>query len=281
VRLGVTAFLTDQGIAPAALAAAAEERGYSSLWLPHHSHLPVRAEVPPGLVEGVDLDDYKRGLDPLIGLAFAAEATKYLRLGTGVLLVAQLDAISTAKQIATLDHLANGRVVLGVGTGWNRAEAEDHGLDFGERRAVLREHVECMQAIWRDDVAEYRGRHVRLPPAWSWPKPAARRVPILLGGAATDAVFSAVCAFGDGWMPIGGAGLAEAMPRLATMAREAGRDPASLEVVPFGSVPTEGKLAHFAELGVSEVVLRLRNGAPGDVLRQLDDYAAFVTRFSS
>lgn len=277
MQLGITAFLTDRGMAPGELGLAVEERGFSSFWLPHHTHLPVRAGTPPGLVGGVNLEDYKRGLDPLVALAMVAAVTTRIRLGTGVLLVAQQDPISLAKQVATLDHLSGGRVVLGVGYGWNRAEAEDHGVDFSQRRAIVREHVLCMKALWRDDVAEFAGEFVTLPPAWSWPKPAQRSsVPVLLGGGATDAVFEAVCDYGDGWLPIGGAGLGSALGRLKAHAQRAGRDPASLRVVPFGTVPDQGKLAHLAGIGLTEVVLRLRNGPRDDMLRELDVHAGFL-----
>jgi len=141
VRLGITAALTDLDVTPAALAAAIEEIGFDSFWLPEHTHLPVREDVPPALVEGVRLDDYKRCLDPLIALATAAAVTERIGLGTGILLAAQHDPIVLAKSVATLDHLSGGRVTLGVGVGWNRAEAEDHGVDFGRRWFVVREHL--------------------------------------------------------------------------------------------------------------------------------------------
>ena len=135
MQLGITAFLTDRDMAPAALARAVEERGFDSLYFPEHTHLPVRADVPPTLVEGVRLDDYQRGLCPLVALSTAVPVTERIRLGTGILLVAQHDPLALAKQIATLDHLSGGRFTLGLGFGWNRAEAEDHGIDFGRRHA--------------------------------------------------------------------------------------------------------------------------------------------------
>ena len=277
MRLGVTAFLTDRSMPPGALARAAEERGFDALYLPEHTHLPLRADVPPALVEGVDLEDYRRGLDPLVALGMAAQATSRLRLGTGVLLVAQHDPIVLAKQLATLDHLSGGRVVLGVGFGWNRAEAEDHGVDFARRRDVARDHMRCMQALWSMEQPAYHGEHVDLPPCWSWPKPCQQpRVRTLVGGGATDAVFSAVADYGDGWLPIGGSGLARAVPLLRERLERAGRDPGGVAVVPFGTVPTEAKLEHFAGLGIGEVVLRVRSGPEGAMLRQLDHHARFL-----
>lgn len=278
MRLGVTAFLTDRSMPPGPLARAVEERGFGSLYLPEHTHLPLRADVPPALVEGVDLEDYRRGLDPLVALGMAAEATSRIRLGTGVLLAAQHDPIVLGKQVATLDHLSGGRVVLGIGFGWNRAEAADHGVDFAVRRAVARDHVRCMQALWSMERPEYHGEHMDLPPCWAWPKPVQQpRVRTLVGGGATPAVFDAVAEYADGWLPIGGSGLGTAVPLLREHVARAGRDPASVGVVPFGTVPTEAKLEHLAGLGVDEVVLRVRSGPEDRMLRQLDEHARFLT----
>src|SRR5664280_2184052 len=279
MHLGITAFLTDLAMGPADLARAAEDRGFHSLYLPEHTHLPVRADTPPALVEGVHPDDYRRSLDPLVALATAASVTGRIKLGTGVVLVAQHDPIVLAKQVATLDHLSGGRVVLGIGFGWNRAEAADHGVEFRMRREVAREHVLCMQALWRDDQAEFHGDHVDLDPCWSWPKPVHGRVPVLLGGGPTPANFSAIAEYGDGWMPIGGSGLRAAIPELRRAFEVAGRDPSTAQVVPFGTIPTEDKLAHFAELGVDEVVLRVPGGSRSEILDVLDAHAVFVTRF--
>ncbi|MGO8869914.1 MAG: LLM class F420-dependent oxidoreductase [Acidimicrobiales bacterium] len=279
MRLGITAFLTDRDMAPTDLARAAEERGFHSLYLPEHTHLPVRAATPPAVVEGVRPEDYRRSLDPFVALAAAVSVTDRILLGTGVVLVAQHDPIVLAKQVATLDHLSGGRVVLGIGFGWNRAEAEDHGVVFGERRAVAREHLLCMQALWSEDEAEYHGRYVSLDPCWSWPKPVRRpRVTTLVGGGATPSVFAAVAEYADGWMPIGGSGLAEALPRLRRAVEEQGRDPGAVRVVPFGTVPTAAKLDHFRGLGIDEVVLRVPSGPPAAMLAVLDAHAVHLER---
>jgi len=280
MRIGVTCFLTDRDMDPVGVARAAEERGFASLFLPEHTHLPVRADTPPGLVDGVSLDDYKRSLDPFVALATAAAVTSELRLGTGVSLVAQHDPIVMAKQVATLDHLSGGRVDLGIGFGWNRAEAADHGVDFADRRAVAREHVLCMRALWRDDPAEYHGEYVDLDPCWSAPSPAQRPgVPVLLGGVASAGNFAAIAEYGDGWLPVGGSGLGEALPALRRAFEERGRDPASARVVPFGTVPSYEKLAHYQQLGIDEVVLRVPSGGADQMLATLDAHARFVDRF--
>ena len=277
MRLGITAALTDRDATPAALAVAVEELGFDSLYLPEHTHLPVREDVPPALVEGVRLDDYKRCLDPLVALSTAAAVTTRIGLGTGILLVAQHDPIVLAKQVATLDHLSGGRVTLGVGFGWNRAEAEDHGVDFARRHAVAREHLAAMEAIWSQERAEYHGEFVDFDPTWSWPKPRQQpRVRVLVGGGAGDAVLSAVAECADGWVPIGGRGLGDAVPRLRALAEAAGRDPAGLDVVPFGTIGGQGKLEHYASLGVTEVVLRIRAGDPASMRAELESLAPLV-----
>ena len=282
MRLGITAFLTDRDMAPAALARAVEERGFDSLFLPEHTHLPLRADVPPGLVEGVRLEDYRRGLCPLVALSTAVATTERIRLGTGILLAAQHDPIVLAKQIATLDHLSGGRFTLGIGFGWNRAEAADHGVPFADRRAVAREHVLCMQALWSQDQAEFHGEFVDLPPAWAWPKPRQQpRVRVLIGGGSGDAVLGAVADYADGWMPIGGSGLADAIPRLHQLAQERDRDPAEISVIPFSTIGTAAKLEHYATLGVTEVVLRLPSGTSAEMLPELDRLAALLALATS
>jgi probable F420-dependent oxidoreductase len=280
VRIGVTAFLTDETMTAAAFARAAEERGFSSVFVPEHTHLPVRDAVPPGLVDGVRLEDYRRSLDPMVALSTAASVTQRIALGTGVILVAQHDPVVLAKQVATLDHLSGGRVVLGIGFGWNRAEAADHGVAFDSRREIAREHVLCMQALWSQETAEFHGRHVSLDPCWSWPKPRQRpRVTTLVGGGATPAVFAAVAEYADGWMPVGGSGLADALPRLHRAVEERGRDPKAIRVVPFGTVPSDDKLAHFSNLGIAEVVLRVPSGPDDEMLATLDGHLPYLERF--
>ena len=184
MRIGVTAALTDRSMPVDDFARAVEARGYDSLYLPEHTHLPVALATPPALVGGMHLDDYKRTVDPFVSLAAAAAVTDRILLGTGIALVAQHDPIVLAKQIATLDRLSGGRFVLGMGYGWNRDEAADHGVDFSARRALAREKVLCMQALWSEDEAEFHGVHVSLPPSFSWPKPIQQpRVRVLVGAA--------------------------------------------------------------------------------------------------
>ncbi len=277
MQVGVTSFLTDRSMAPAAFAVAAEARGFHSLYLPEHTHLPASAATPPAVVAGVSVEEYRRSLDPMVALASAAAVTTTVRIGTGVCLVAQHDPIVLAKQVATLDRLSDGRFVLGVGFGWNAAELADHGVEFTERRAVTREKVRCMQALWTEDLPEFHGEFVDLPPCHAWPKPLqAPYPPVLLGGGAGPRLFAAIAEYADGWIPIGGAGLAASLPRLRDAFEQAGRDPSVLHVVAFGTIPDEAKLAHLEAIGVTEVVLRVRSGTPDEILPVLDDYARFV-----
>ena len=194
--------------------------GGRGAWL--HLAVPSRAHPSPGAGRhtagtgrrACPSDDYRRSLDPFVALATAVPVTTTLQLGTGVVLAAQHDPIVLAKEVATLDHLSGGRVVLGVGFGWNREEASDHGVDFALRRRIAREHVLCMQSLWGDDEAAFDGEFVHLEPCWSWPKPVRGRVPVLVGGGPTAANFAAIAEYGDGWMPIGGSGIADAVPAL-------------------------------------------------------------------
>jgi probable F420-dependent oxidoreductase len=274
MRIGVTLFATDRTIRPDELAAEAEARGFESLYLPEHTHIPTSRLTPAPTGDAELPEEYRRTLDTWVALASAAAVTTTLRLGSGIALVVEHDPIALAKQVATLDHLSGGRVVFGVGFGWNREEAEDHGVDWPARRAVTRERVKAMQSLWTEEVASFDGEFVHLSPSWAWPKPVQDHIPVLLGGAAGPILFEHIADYGDGWIPIGGAGLSESLPRLRDVWAEKGRDPSRLEVIPFGTVPTPGKLEHYANLGVTEVVVRIPGGGRDDVLRTLDRLAS-------
>lgn len=282
MRYGVTMFATDVSIDVVELAREAEARGLESLWLPEHTHIPVSRITPPPTGDAELAEEYKRCLDPLVALAAVATATTTLRLGTGILLPAQREPIVTAKAVATLDHLSGGRVALGVGFGWNEDELAHHGVAMRERRAVARERLLAMQALWAHDEASFEGDHVHFGPSWSWPKPrqagadGTRRVPVLLGGGAGPTLFRHLAEYGDGWIPIGGAGLTKAVPELRRTVEAAGRDPDQLEIVPFGSIPDAGKLDHFERLGVTECVFRVPSAPRDVVLPLLDEQAALV-----
>lgn len=276
MRYGVTIFLTDQTIDAVTLARSAEDRGFNSLWLPEHTHIPTSRRTPAPTGEPL-AEEYRRSLDPFVALSAAAAVTTRLTVGTGIALVAQRDPIVTAKAAATLDWQSGGRLWLGVGYGWNVDEMEDHGVEPSTRRGRAREHILAMRSLWEDEVASFAGEFVRFPETWSWPKPRQRPLPILVGGAPGPALFSQVAEFGQGWIPIGGAGLTDAIPRLRDTVAAAGRDPSDLEIVPFGSLPDHGKLDHFERIGVTECVFRLPATGEPEVMRILDRYAGLIS----
>jgi probable F420-dependent oxidoreductase len=275
--LGITMFVTDESIDPVRLAREVEARGFRSLYIPEHTHIPTSRRTPPPTGEVTLPEEYKRTCDPFVALGAAAAVTSRIKLGTGVCLVAQRDPLVTAKAVATLDRIANGRFVFGIGFGWNREEMESHGVDFRSRRARAREHVLAMQRLWTDERASFDGEFVRFEDSWSWPKPLQQpRPPILIGGAAGPKLFAHIAEYADGWIPIGGAGVRDAMGDLRRAMEQAGRDPATLHVVPFGSIPDPGKLDYYASIGVTEVVVRVPCAPADVVLPLLDEYAALL-----
>jgi probable F420-dependent oxidoreductase len=277
VQLGVTIFATDRSMSPVDVAREAEARGFVSLYIPEHTHIPISRRTPPPTGDAQLAEEYKRTLDPFVALAAAASVTRTIRLGTGIALVAQHDPIVLAKTIATLDQLSHGRVVLGIGYGWNEDEMESHGVDPRRRRGLVREKMLAMQTLWAKDVAEFHGEFVRFAPSWQWPKPVQQPRPrVLIGGAAGPKLFAQIAEYADGWIPIGGAGLKQALPELARACEARGRDPESLEIVPMGVLPDAAKLEYYASLGVTESVLRLPSAPRDQVMPVLDAYARFV-----
>ncbi|MFJ5676185.1 TIGR03619 family F420-dependent LLM class oxidoreductase [Streptomyces sp. NPDC093097] len=274
MRIATTIFLTDETIRPVRLAHELEQRGFDGLYLPEHTHIPVSRDTPAPMGEPLPRA-YGRTLDAFVALGQAAAVTERLRLGTGITLVAQHDPIGLAKQIATLDHLSGGRFTLGVGHGWNVEEAADHGVEWATRRALVSDHLALMRALWADEPTGYEGRFGSVRASFAHPKPVGGAPRILLGGAAGPGLFAQIAAAADGWLPVGGRGLTEALPALRRAWAEAGRADAP-QVVPYAVRPTPGKLAHYQELGLTEVVLQLPAANEAEVLRTLDDYAQFL-----
>lgn len=275
MRYGVTIFATDQTWRADEVAVETEARGFASLYIPEHTHIPTSRKTPPPTGEAELADGYKRTLDPFIALAAAGARTERIRLGTGIALIGQREPIVTAKAVATLDYLTGGRVDLGIGFGWNIDEMENHGIDPARRRELVREHVLALRALWTDDVAEFHGDFVDVAPTWSWPKPVqAGGPPVLLGSAPAPKALAAVAEYCDGWMPIGGAGIREALPALHEACAAVDRDPASVTIVPFGTLYEPGKLEYYESIGVDEVVLRVPAGGRDVVLPELDRLAA-------
>ncbi|MFF5565996.1 LLM class F420-dependent oxidoreductase [Streptomyces sp. NPDC012623] len=275
MRIATTIFLTDETITPVRLARELEERGFAGLYLPEHTHIPVERTSP--YPAGGELPrEYGRTLDPFVALGQAAAVTERLALGTGITLVAQHDPIDLAKQIATLDHLSGGRFTLGVGFGWNKEEAADHGVEWTKRRALAQDRLALMRALWADEPTAYQGEFGAVRASLAYPKPVRGTPRVLIGGAAGPKLFAGIAEGADGWLPIGGRGLAESIPTLREVWTAAGRAPGDLQVVPYGVVPSEGKLAHYAELGIEELVVMLPSAGEAEVLRALDAYAAYV-----
>jgi probable F420-dependent oxidoreductase len=274
MKIGITMFATDLAMSPIELACEAEARGFYSLYIPEHTHIPTSRRTPAPTGDAVLAEEYKRTLDPYIALAAAAARTERILLGTGIGLVAQHDPITFAKELATLDFLSNGRLVLGIGYGWNHEEMENHGIDVKRRRERVRETMLAMQTLWTQEVASFNGEFVRFEPSWQWPKPVQQPRPrVLMGGAPGPILFSHIAEYGDGWLPIGGAGLAAALEQLREAFTAEGRDPATLHVVPMGVLPSAEKLAYYREHGVTESVLRVPSAPRDVVLPVLDQFA--------
>ena len=278
MSIGLTMFATDRSMAVPALAQSAEERGFDSVWIPEHTHIPTSRETPPPMGEDELPEYYKRSVDPLVALAAAAAVTQTVRLGTGIMLPAQREPIVTAKAIATLQNIASGRFELGVGFGWNKDEMASHGVDFKTRRAQTREHVLAMKALWSSNETEFHGQYVNFAKSWSWPKPDPS-VPVLIGGGFGPKMLADLVGYADGWIPIGGHGLADAIPKYRNALEDAGRDPDRARIIPFGSLPTLEKLEHFASIGVTEVVFRVPSASESEVLPILDQQADLKAQF--
>jgi len=274
MKYSLMTFATDYSIHPAELAKAAEDRGFESLFLPKHTHIPASRKTPyPG--GGGLPKEYSHTHDPFIALAMAAAVTKKLRVGTGICLVVEHDPIVLAKEIASLDLLSGGRVLFGIGGGWNVEEMENHGQSFKTRWKLLRERIEAMKAIWQNDEAGYHGELVNFDPIWSYPKPAQKpHPPILLGGHGEKA-FDRVIRYCDGWLPLTWVdpNIIPEIQELRERARKAGRDPKTISVTVFGAKPDGKQLDAYAEAGVERVLFGLPNAGADKVLPALDRLA--------
>jgi len=281
MEFGVTIFLTDRSIGPAEVAREAEARGFTSLFLPEHTHIPTARRTPAPMGEPLP-EEYWHILDPFVALTAAAAVTERLRIGTGICLVAQRDPFVTAKEVATLDLLSGGRFEFGIGFGWNVEEIEDHGVSFPQRRAVGRENVLAMKELWASDEASFAGERVRFDTSWAWPKPVQRPgPPILIGGQGGPVLFRHAAEYADGWMPVGARGVAKNLPVIREAFAAAGRDLSALRIVPLGTIPEAGKLEYLGGLGITEIVLNLPSAGRDDVLHVLDEHAKIVEPFRS
>jgi probable F420-dependent oxidoreductase len=272
--VGVFYFPVDYGINVAELAKALEDRGFGSLYVPEHTHIPLSRKTPfPG---GGELPKrYAHTHDPFVALAFAAAATKKLKVGTGICLVPQHEPIETAKAIASLDQLSNGRFVFGIGGGWNVDEMENHGATHKDRFKIMREHVLAMKALWTEEHASYKGEFVQFDPVLSYPKPAQRPHPPIVLGGESDHTLKRVVEYCDGWFPRTRAGFdpVEAKARLAKAASEKGRDPKSLTITVFGAPNKAEVLESYAKAGIEGALLAIPDGTRDEILAFLDKNA--------
>ena len=273
MEIGAIIFATEYTIPIDELARELEQRGFGSLVLPEHTHIPTSRISPwPG---GAELPrEYSNTYDPFVALSFAAAATKTLKLATGICLVAQRDPIVTAKSVASLDVLSGGRVIFGIGGGWNVEEMNHHGVEYKTRFKQLREHVLAMKSLWMEDEASFAGDFVNFGPTWSWPKPTQKPHPPVIIGGETDYTINRVIEFGDGWLPRASPNFdpTEGMKRLRQAADKAGRDMSSLSVTVFRAPPDAQVLESYAQAGIARSLLMLPTADRDTVLRLLDEY---------
>ena len=274
MQVGVFYFPVDYGIDPGELAAALEARGFASLYVPEHTHIPVSRRTPfPG---GGELPKkYAHTHDPFVALSFAAAATKKLLLGTGICLIPEHDPIVTAKSVASLDQLSGGRFIFGIGGGWNVEEMENHGAQYDTRFRLMRERILAMQAMWKEEEAAYHGKFVNFDPIWSYPKPKQRPHPPILLGGETDYTLRRIVEYCDGWIPRPVAGFTprDAKARLARMAELKGRNPAELSITVFRAPPDKAALDDYRAAGIEAALLEIPDLGRDEILRLLDKYA--------
>jgi len=275
-NFGVQMFPTDQAIQPIELARAVEERGLDSLFFPEHTHIPTSRRSP--FPAGGDLPEhYKRTHDPFVALGACAAVTQRIQLGTGICLVVVRDLIVLAKECASLDVISHGRLVLGIGAGWNAEEMENHGVPFSHRWAIVREKVLAMKQIWSQDAAEFHGEHVDFDPIWSWPKPARRGGPPIWIGASSKWVFDRVADYADGWMPIGGPG-SGSLELLRQAVDRAGRSMDEITLALFAAPGDYDQARGRLDQGFTELIFSLPPVPAAKALPLLDGFAELARK---
>ena len=276
-RFSVIQFATDRSLPPAELGIEVEARGLDGVFFPEHTHLPV-ASRSPFFPDGILPEPYRRTLDPFVALGMVAAVTRRIRLGTGICLVTEHDPIVLAKTIATLDHLSGGRVVLGVGAGWNEEELANHGTPYAQRWAVLRERIDVMRTLWREDEAHYAGTFTRFGPVWSWPKPARPGGPPIWIGASSRFVPARVAEYADGWMPILGRGEPPDFNAVRDACIRRGRRFEDIEFALFYAPEDEATCRDHLAGGFHELIFALPSAGRDDVLPKLDQLAQLAER---
>ncbi len=274
---GVSIFATEYTMHPADLARALEERGFESLWLPEHTHIPASRCSPwPG---GKDLPrEYWHTYDPFVALTAAAMATTRLRIATGICLIIERDPITTAKEVASLDQLSGGRFIFGIGGGWNAEEMENHGTGFKKRWRVLRERILAMKEIWTQDEAEFHGEFVNFDKIWSYPKPVQKPYPPILMGGDGPTTFDRVIEFCNGWLPIGiePADMVKKIAALRKRAEMAGRDPKRVSVSVYSARPEQRAIEELEKAEVERLIFRLPSADGETLLPLMDRYATLI-----
>jgi probable F420-dependent oxidoreductase len=280
MQFGAMMFSTDYSIRPDDLAKLLEDRGFESMWVPEHTHIPASRVSPwPG---GPDLPrDYWHTYDPFVALTAAAGATSTIKLGTGICLMIERDPITTAKEIASLDMISRGRFIFGIGGGWNAEEMADHGTNFRRRWRVLRENILAMKEIWTKEEAEYHGDFVNFDKIWAYPKPVQKPHPPIIMGGDGPTTFDRVVEYCDGWMPISGRvsegpSLREKIAMLKRQAEDSGRDPESISITIFGTRATAESVERMKADGVDRVIFTLPSVEKDEVLPIIDECAKYI-----
>ena len=285
MEFGLSMFTTDETATPAEVARAVEDHGFESYWVSEHSNMPLATDFPmPGPIPR----EYSSMLDPFVALTAAATVTTRIKLGTAICLLTQRDPINCAKLVASIDHLSGGRMLLGIGAGWNEPEMRNHGTDPATRFRLMRERVEAMKVLWTQEEAEYHGRLVDFEPTWQWPKPVQKpHPPVIVAGGGPN-IIKRIVDYGDGWIPsvvpvappemqgrvIGMAELAEIVPQLNRRAEEAGRPRPTVTITGMG---LDAEIYEtFTGLGIDRMILRLTPAPLDSVLAQIGEYAKQV-----
>ena len=279
MNVGLTIFVTSYTIDIVSLARHAERLGFESLFVPEHPIIPADMKTPwPGGKDGVLPDWYKRTIDPFVGLAAAAGATKKLKLGTGICLVPERDPLYTAKEVATLDHVSNGRFLFGIGAGWLKEESDVFKVDFPRRWTQTRDHILAMKALWKDELSEYHGKYVQFPKLWCHPKPVQKPHPPILIAGELEKSAERVADYGDGWFPRGraidAAGVEAGRKKIEKLFRERGRDPKTLTVSAFAAPPDKTNNRQFFDAGADRVIHLLPSEPEAKVLPLMEKWAA-------
>jgi probable F420-dependent oxidoreductase len=279
MHLGIEMFATDYAIRPEELARACEERGFESLWFPEHTHIPTSRRTPFPL--GGDLPrEYWHTHDLFVALMAAAAVTTTLKVGSGICLAIERDPITMAKEVASVDQLSHGRLLFGIGGGWNAEEMENHGTPFKKRWQILREKIEAMKEIWTKEAAEYHGEFVNFEPIWCSPKPRQTPHPPILLGSHTANGLDRVVRYCDGWIPNARAyqDLPAVVRDLRARAAKAGRRPDDISISLLGVPEEEAMLHQYRQLGVERAIFFVPSAGKDKVLPLLDHYAALIPK---